>query len=484
MTEQPKANDQGSAYWAREDDIKQAGLRNSQGLLLGRSISDSFLRDSWLYWQPEGHILTVAGTGSGKGVSTVIPNLLLYEGNVVVVDPKGENYAVTARTRKDMGHQVVCLDPFNVCQEVMNETGEIKGNFNPLDLIDTSSENFADEAKILADLLVLRTGTEKDPHWDDKSRAILSGLLMYVAFTAPKNKRHLGEVRDLVMAPEKKWGELIQKMSTSTQADGLIARTAVMIERMAGEERMSVFSAMERHTEFLDSRPVVRSLSESSFNLQDIKNGKLSLYLVLPPAELAMYSRLLRVWIGACIRAMVKIPGKSKNPTLFMLDEAANLGRMDLISQGVTYLRGYGVSLWIILQNLSQLEELYDKAWETFIGNTVIQQYFGIQDIKTAEYVSKKAGQTTIRLDSRNEGRNSGSSIGMGFSLSSSGGTSAGRTSSTTSRPLIMPDEVMRLNIEEAILFVRGNPPIPTKRVKYFEDKLFSGKYDNNPQYP
>jgi type IV secretion system protein VirD4 len=232
-------------------------------------------------------------------------------------------------------------------------------------------------------------------------------------------------------------------------------------------------------------KAVVHSLCESSFNLKDLKSGKLSVFLVLPAAELAMYSRLLRVWIGTFIRAMVKIPGKTANPTLFMLDEAANLGRMDLISQGVTYLRGYGVSLWVILQNLSQLEELYDKGWETFIGNTVIQQYFGIQDLKTAEYVSKKAGQTTIRTDSRNESRSSegGTTFGTGFSLFHSGDSSVGRTVSVSTRSLIMPDEVMRLNSDEAILFVRGHPPIPTKRIEYFEEQLFAGKYDPNPQH-
>jgi type IV secretion system protein VirD4 len=485
MTEQPKTNDWGSAYWAREVNIKQAGLRNSDGLFFGSSTSARWFRDSLLYWKPEGHILTVAGTGSGKGVSTVIPNLLLYEGNAVIIDPKGENYAVTARARESMGHKVICLDPFNVCQEVLDRREEERGSFNPFDLIDTSNENFADEAKILADLLVLRTGQEKDSHWNDKSRSILSGLIMYVAFTMPKHKRHLGTVRDIVMASAEKWGEILQKMSTSILADGLIARTAVMIERMADEERMSVFSAMERHTEFLDSRPVVRSLSSSSFDLKDIKKGKISVYLVLPPAELATYARLLRVWIGTFIRAMVKIPGKPTNPTLFMLDEAANLGRMDLISQGVTYLRGYGVSLWIILQNLSQLEELYGKGWETFIGNTVIQQYFGIQDLKTAEYISKKAGQTTIRTDSQNQGRSREGvpPLGMGFSLFYSGSSSIGKTISMATRSLIMPDEVMRLNNSEAILFVRGHPPIATRRMNYFEESLFSGKYDSNPQH-
>jgi|694.fasta_scaffold19986_6 type IV secretion system protein VirD4 len=467
--------DQGNAHWATDKEIKDAHLYSPVGLILGKSLSNN---QEFIRWNPEGHLITIAGTGSGKGISTVVPNLLTYPGPIVVTDPKGENYEITARARKDIGHKVYCLDPFNVCP---NAT---KAQFNPLDLIDPSNPNFADEAKILADLLVLRTGEEKDPHWDDKARAILSGIIMFVAFFSPKGKRNLGEVRNIVMASSDKWETIIETMESATEADGLIARTAVMIERMADEERMSVFSAMEKHTEFLDSRPVVTSLAKSSFNIWDLKNGKISIYFVLPAAEIAMYSRLLRVWIGSCIRAMVKKPGKPTYPTLFMLDEAANLGKMDLISQGVTYLRGYGVTLWIILQNLSQLEELYNKGWETFLGNTVIQQYFGIQDIKTSEYVSNKAGKTTIRVLSTNEGRNTGASNNpIGFSISNSRGHSSALTVSETPRPLIMPDEVTRLSPNEAIIFMRGKPPIPVQKVPYFLDPFFAGMYDDNPYH-
>jgi type IV secretion system protein VirD4 len=473
-------SDQGNAHWANEDEIKAAGLSYKEGLIIGKLLSNNpKAKSTFLRWKPEGHIITIAGTGSGKGISSVIPNLLTYPGSIVVTDPKGENYAITARARKEMGQKVFCLDPFNVCD------GAHKAMFNPFDLIDPSNPNFADEAKILADLIVLRTGQEKDPHWDDKARSILSGIIMFVAFLCPKGKRNLGEVRNIVMAPNDKWNTIMETMASSgDEADGLIARTAVMIERMADEERMSVFSAMERHTEFLDSKPVVKALSGKSFNIRDLKNGQISLYFVLPAAEMVMYSRLLRVWIGTCIRAMVKIQGKPLHPTLFMLDEAANLGRMDLISQGVTYLRGYGVTLWIILQNLSQLEQLYDKGWETFLGNTVIQQYFGIQDIRTSEYISKKAGNTTIRVLSTNEGKNTGGSSNIiGFSITNSTGQSMAKTFSETPRPLIMADEVTRLNPREAIVFMRGQAPIPVYRVPYFDDPYFAGMYDDNPYH-
>jgi type IV secretion system protein VirD4 len=153
--------DQGNAHWATDKEIKDAHLYSPVGLILGKSLSNN---QEFIRWNPEGHLITIAGTGSGKGISTVVPNLLTYPGPIVVTDPKGENYEITARARKDIGHKVYCLDPFNVCP---NAT---KAQFNPLDLIDPSNPNFADEAKILADLLVLRTGQEKDPHWDDKQQ--------------------------------------------------------------------------------------------------------------------------------------------------------------------------------------------------------------------------------------------------------------------------------------------------------------------------
>ena len=92
----------------------------------------------------------------------------------MAIDPKGENYQISSRNRRRMGQAVFRLDSFNVYGS------KRQAKLNPLDLLDPNSEDFADNALVIADMLVLRTGNEKDPHWDEKALMVLQGLIMFV----------------------------------------------------------------------------------------------------------------------------------------------------------------------------------------------------------------------------------------------------------------------------------------------------------------
>ncbi|HUE97136.1 MAG TPA: type IV secretory system conjugative DNA transfer family protein [Longimicrobiaceae bacterium] len=147
-----------------------------RGLLLGRQ-GERLLRLAG-----EGHVLTVAPTPSGKGVSSVIPNLLDHPGSVLVTDPKGENYAVTARWRRDVGHPVYPFDPFQIAR------GD--ATYNPLDLINVASPEAVDDARLFADMLVL-AGVREDEQafWNEEARGVLTGLILQV------RRRPAGDVR-------------------------------------------------------------------------------------------------------------------------------------------------------------------------------------------------------------------------------------------------------------------------------------------------
>ncbi len=175
----------GSAQWGTGE-----ALAGERGLLLGRSEHHALRLDG------QGHVLTVAPTRSGKGVSCVIPNLLDYPGSVLVTDPKGENYAVTARWRGAQGHVVHALDPFDVVGGT--------ASYNPMDLIDSASADVADDARLLADMLILPEGREgEQAFWNEEARALLTGLILHVAASAPPELRTLTHVRRLLtLAPD------------------------------------------------------------------------------------------------------------------------------------------------------------------------------------------------------------------------------------------------------------------------------------------
>jgi len=177
----PSSVSHGSARWGMGE-----SLRHSEGLILGR------LNTRLLRYQGDGHLVTVAPTRSGKGVSVIIPNLLDYPGSVVVTDPKGENYAVTARRRQELGTTVHAFDPF----DVVDGTAAC----NPLDVIDTTSPDAIDDARLLADMLVVVEGREtgEQAFWNEEARALLTGLILYTVSHEPVERRILPHVRTLL----------------------------------------------------------------------------------------------------------------------------------------------------------------------------------------------------------------------------------------------------------------------------------------------
>ncbi|MGH7448564.1 MAG: type IV secretory system conjugative DNA transfer family protein, partial [Longimicrobiales bacterium] len=165
----------GTARWGAGDHL----LRDD-GLLLGRRPRDH----QHLRYDGDGHLITLAPTRSGKGVSAVIPNLLDYIGSVFVVDVKPENAAVTARRRAQLGNDVHILDPF--------EQSDGHAAFNPLDLIDLESPDAVDDARLIADMLITTEGEGADNvHWNDSARPFIAGLILFIKAHARPQKQNL-----------------------------------------------------------------------------------------------------------------------------------------------------------------------------------------------------------------------------------------------------------------------------------------------------
>jgi type IV secretion system protein VirD4 len=478
---------QATARWSNEKDMEALNLFDSQGLVLGKitkkkgmiprkTQSDSLLLRFNQDWSGfEGNLITVAPPGAGKGVGVVIPNLLTYPGSVIVTDPKGENYAVTAFARQRMGQNVLCLDPFGICDK------KDQAQLNPLDLLDPDEDDLIDDARTLADSLILRPKSEQgnDKYFNDEAVTLLTGFILYVVCESPEESRHLGEVRKLLTSPPDELAFHLNMMESSSYAHGIIARTASGFKQLAENTASSVLSTVKSNTGFLDSPKVVKSLSKSNFDIRDIKRtSDVSLYLVLPTDKLSSYSRLLRLWISTAIRAITTVKGKPKHRVLFLLDEMAQLGRMDSLREAVSIVRGYGVTLWIILQDLSQIKALYpNDEWQPFVSSSTVQQYFGVADLDTAKYVSEKLGKREIKVTGISQG--TGETHGWDGNRS----TNRGINITTQVKDLLSQDEVMRMDKTDQIIFIQGQNPILCQKVKYYQEPEFEGMFSSNPQH-
>ena len=341
------------------------------------------------------HALTVAGARSGKGACAIIPNLLRWPHNVLVIDPKGENAEKTWEARQAMGSKVYVLDPF----ESANVPDELRASFNPLDGIDPDSLTGSADLEVIADGLVKRSNP-KNAQWDDGAVTVLAGIMAYVLTKGAEDVRTLKSVRDILMLDRDELYAEAQEMKECEAFDG-IAQDAGNIIMTAFEQKegleAQVLSSAVGHIKWINIRAMRNVLEKSSFSLSELKEGKASIYVVLPPQYLKSHSAFMRLFTLMAINAMAKGGSGRGEKCLFILDEFSGLGKMEIVSKSAGLMPSYGVHLWPILQDLGQLVGTYGREEsQTFFGNSDLHQFFGNTDKPTLEYMSHMTGIISI----------------------------------------------------------------------------------------
>jgi len=337
------------------------------------------------------HAITIAGSRSGKGACAIIPNLLRWPHNALVIDPKGENAAKTWKERIDMGKAVHVLDPF----KSDDVPAQIRASFNPLENIDPESLRAGSDLKVIADGLVKRHDP-KHAQWDNGAVSLLAGIMAFVIENAPEDECNLKSVRDILMRDRDDLYEVAQNMKACGGCDGLAitAGTILMtaIEAEKGMEKDYLARAREE-TEWLGLDAMIPVISKSSFSLSDLKTGNASVYVVLPPEYLETHGSFLRLFVRCAINAMAAGGSGKGEKCLFILDEFFALGRIDEIAKSCGLMPSYGVHLWPFLQDLGQLLEMYGtNSAETFFANADLHQFFGNTDPMTLQHISQRLG--------------------------------------------------------------------------------------------
>jgi type IV secretion system protein VirD4 len=461
----------GSARFANRKELKK--LEGTDGLLIGRNPHTGRL----LRYDGPAHLITLAPTRAGKGVGTVIPNLLAVERSVLVIDPKGENARIAGEARRRFG-TVHVLDPFEV-------SGMPSAAYNPLDRLTPDSLDLGEEAASLTEALVMDPpGQVSEAHWNEEAKAILGGLIMFCVCHEVQNRRSLATVREYLTLPPDRLRALLELMQDSDGAGGLIARAANRFLGKADREAASVMSNAQRHTHFLDSPRIAKVLSRSDFHFSDLRHRITSVFLVLPPNRMDAYSRWLRLLVSQALQDIardaevsqrpvaaqndahkpsqrLKASNPTLGPTLFLLDEFAALGRLEAVERAMGLMAGYGLQLWPILQDMSQLKDLYGERAGTFIANAGVQQVFGVNDFETAKWLSQMMGQETT-----------------GYQTDSyKPGDSPSFSNNLTGRDLLTPDEIMQLRLENQLLRVQGQATAVAQKLRYYADPEFAGLF-------
>lgn len=364
---------------------------------------------------PLGHrddrpIVTMAGARAGKTSTVLEPNLYLYPGSMIVLDPKGELAKRTAMVRALHGHRVHVLDPFG-------QSGVQSAHFNVLDELDPESSSLVDDVATITQAIIVDEGDTKNKHWNDSARTLLLGIILF-ALTLPKAERHLVSVRQLLnlthkglvdavravadTKPDKDFylenkaalESLLLTMATAgDKCDGVLASVGKRFLSTPPNERGSIFSTAAAQTDFLDSLPLRRISERSQFCLSDLAGDEpTTIYLCLPVGRMESHYRWLRMIVQQACTTLEKLGTypRDKPRILFMMEEFPVLGHMKIMENAAAYFPGFGVALWCVIQNITQLKRNYAQSWETFLGNAGVVQTFSNSDQATLEYLATR----------------------------------------------------------------------------------------------
>ena len=462
----PLASTFGSAYFMSPQQIVEAdiGLQPDQYwerirtsnvgfLMLGIAQTGDGKNPVLAKLEGPGHALTIAPTRSGKGTCGVIPNLLNYTGSVVVNDIKGENYAVTQRCRSILSDRVYRVAPFE----------EDTDQWNPFDVLAESDDAWED-ARHMAELLISNE-TGKDEFWTNNAQNLLTGLILYIHESQPACDRTLANLREVLTQDEEEFEVTLAEMATG--GSKIAARAANVFQRMDVKVQSGTLSTLDSQLSFLDSELLTHCTESSDFSFKELKKHCVSVYLVVPPERLHTYAPFIRLFMGLAALELKRTRTRPKFPVLMMLDEFPALGRMKVIEEGISYLAGYDVRLWLFAQDLKQLTSIYGERAESIIANCTVKQFFGVADYDTAKLVSLMCGSTTVPSITYS------SSTGVNVDTSSSS-ESIGRSA----RSLLDPNEVMNMHSGKQLLFYQGRQPILGFKYSYVEHPdEFSAKH-------
>lgn len=413
------------------------------------------------------HAGTIGPTRSGKGATIIIPALLEARHSMVVIDPKGQNAAVTARWRREMGQSVYVLNPFGL------HTGAPwhlpRHRYNPLAHLSLGSPNIVADVSALSQALILTQGRE--PYFDDTARDLWTAVTLHVLDTLG-SKATLRNVRTIVTDIAARQNEAASHLLAMRKSKHSFIRQP--IARFFDAEARDIAAAINTaitQTAFLEdpalTDPVTGTLTGSDFTWQQLKQRPTTVYLILPGHYMDSYAKFLRLLITSALDQLMSKPGG--HPVLFILDEFARLENLPAVTNAFGFAAGFNIQLWPFLQDLAQLESVYGKKGMSVLANCGLLQFFTPVDLQTADYLQRRGGMLT----------------GISKSRTYAGGWWKQERSESRSEqrmPLLPIEETMSLPPDESLVFFAGrHEALRAERLPYWKIPRLAGRFDPDP---
>ncbi|HBO5639745.1 TraM recognition domain-containing protein [Pseudomonas aeruginosa] len=484
----------GSAAWATCGDVAGAGLFDCPGPFIGYGADRPMMLDG------DAPMITSGGAGSGKLRDLLAYNLCGFQlgehgwvtpPRILVNDPRGELAAISIGSQVRFGKAAYCINPFRL-------HGLPRHRLNPWDVLRPGSPTFHADVKLLVGDLIPLSGSSSAEYFELRARQWCESLVQDYAMTF--GNVSLPALYDMVNAIEEPdgWSALEGRMLRSPSSD--VRRTAHEIStkrKDVPKEYSAIVGEIVKYLGFL-SDPVIReTLSCSDFSLEVLCQRDCNVYNMIPAEYASQLAPMLRAIIGAAMLYKQRHPAAPR--VLFLIDEAATLGRFESLLRGYTYGRGMGIRVWSIWQDIGQISRNYGRdALSGFIGSSQMRQFFGVRDLDTARVVSAMLGAETLEYDpvlEQMQARLTQAQIidrlmagddpfeaGLHYAYQARAAIHRVKQA----RPLMAPDEVLNLPEDRQVLFISGLGlmPILADKYPYFTRAEMAGAYLPNPYHP
>jgi type IV secretion system protein VirD4 len=447
----------GDARFATRREIRKAGLLGNKGIIVGK------MGKKYLLFDGLQHAIISAPTRSGKGVGVVIPNLLNWPDSVVVLDIKQENWDITSGYRRKYGQACYLFNPA--------ATDYRTHRYNPLAYISDDPNFRIDDVQKIANMLFPdQAGT--DIIWTATPRSLFLGIVLYLAET-PAKPLTLGQVlRESLMEGDGAdyFTRLIEDRAASgSPLSGACVRALNSYVSISSDKtRAGVMASLRSRLELWMNPLVDAATSGNDFDLREVRKRRMSIYLGVTPDNLERMAPLLNLFFQQLIDLNTRErPNQNKAiqyQCLLLMDEFTAIGKIGILSKGISYIAGYWLRMMPIIQSPSQLIEVYGKdAAQTFTTNHALNIVFPpkASETATARDISEWLGYQTVKGRSESRGK------GLFSKKSKSESVSDQR------RALLLPQEITGLGQERELLVLENVPPILAKKVRYFDDLVF-----------
>ena len=392
--------------------------------------------------------LVCGGSGAGKTRFFAKPNLCQANSSYVVLDPKGELLRDTGNLLSAKGYDIKVLDLINM---------EKSHCYNPF--VYLRSDN--DIQRLVTNLFKNTTpkgSQSQDPFWDQAATMLLLALIFYLHYEAPPEEQNFPMVMEMIRAGEVREDDETYKSALDILFERLEMRSPEHIALKyyrsyhsgSGKTLKSIQITLISRLEKFNLESLASITQNDELELWSIGEKKTAVFAIIPDNDSSfsflvgmLYTQLFQ---QLYYQADVIHGGRLPVHVHFLMDEFANVALPDEFDKLLSTMRSREISVSIIIQNLAQLKALFEKQWESIVGNCDEFLYLGGNEQSTHEYVSKLLGKETIDTNSYGQSKGRNGSYSTNWQLAG--------------RELMTPDEVRMLDNRYALLFIRGERPV------------------------